>query len=166
MAVNSNTVQGYITALRDKTKFNPKNNLICVVIIKNAQFKKEIKRELDSMGVPSQFILYDNARKAKRPVISNLIKQINAKVQKDLYRLNLPYLKNTMVVGVDLTQSNSQTIFGLTASYNQYCSQYFSKVVRLPMPSVADVERLAIGDLSKREVRENRIAVDRAETIG
>jgi len=42
------------------------------------------------MGVPSQFVLVETLKRAKIGVYSNLLKQMNAKVRQDLYRLALP----------------------------------------------------------------------------
>lgn len=56
--------------------------------------------------------------RAKPPIFTNVIRQINAKLRADLYRLNLPNLKDTMVVGIDLINSGTQTTMGLSASYN------------------------------------------------
>jgi hypothetical protein len=71
---------------------------------------------LDSIGMPSQFIVLkkvldnfqkaqrgdDKAVRADRSMMTSIIKQISAKLKKDLYRLNMPFLKGeTMVVGID-----------------------------------------------------------------
>ena len=57
---------------------------------------------MDKGGLPSQFILSFKASKINMSVASNLLKQMNAKVQQDLYRISLPAFKNTMLVGVDV----------------------------------------------------------------
>jgi len=50
-------------------------------------------------------------------VYGNILKQINAKVGLDLYRLKI-YLKNVMIVGVDVCNEGRRSIIGMTASYN------------------------------------------------
>lgn len=60
-------------------------------------------------------------------VFGNLLKQINAKVRLDLYRLKIP-LQNAMVVGVDVVNEGRKSIIGFTASHNKFFSQYFSTI--------------------------------------
>lgn len=50
-------------------------------------------------------------------VYSNILKQINAKVRKDLYKISIP-LKKTMVVGVDVVNEGSRSIVAMTSSYS------------------------------------------------
>jgi hypothetical protein len=49
-------------------------------------------------------------------VFSNLLKQMNAKVRQDLYRVNLPNFKNAMLVGVDLIMNGSSKLIGCCAT--------------------------------------------------
>lgn len=49
----------------------------------------------------------------------------------DLYRLRLPQkivANGTMVVGVDVHNMGTRSIIGMTASYTQSTTQYFSKI--------------------------------------
>jgi hypothetical protein len=63
-------------------------------------------------------------------VYSNLLKQMNAKVRQDLYRLALPsHMKNTMVVGIDVVNEGRKSLLGFAASYSNFLTQYFSRVV-------------------------------------
>lgn len=72
---------------------------------------------MDKGGVVSQFI---KAKKiyGKQPlcVFSNLLKQINAKLNKDLYRVNLPHLKDTMAIGVNFIMIGSSMLIGCCAT--------------------------------------------------
>jgi aubergine-like protein len=52
-------------------------------------------------------------------VFGNLLKQMNAKVQLDLYRVKIP-LATAMVVGVDVVNEGRKSILGFTASYTKY----------------------------------------------
>jgi hypothetical protein len=47
-----------------------------------------------------------------------LVKQMNAKIKLDIYRLNIPVLRKTMVVGVDSVSKGNSVIMGLTSSIN------------------------------------------------
>ncbi len=65
--------------------------------------------------------------KAKITVFSNILKQINAKVAQDLYKIEVPAnLQGTMVVGVDVVNAGRRAIIGLTASYSEHMTQHFS----------------------------------------
>jgi hypothetical protein len=65
-------------------------------------------------------------------VFGNLLKQINAKVRLDLYRLKIP-VANSMVVGVDVVNEGRKSIIGFTASHNKFFSQYFSRIAHQEM---------------------------------
>jgi hypothetical protein len=57
-------------------------------------------------------------KKAKIGVYSNILKQINAKVKLDLYRLDLQTLKNSMICGIDVVNEGKNSLLGFSASYN------------------------------------------------
>jgi hypothetical protein len=102
---------------------NPKTCKIVCVVLFNPDIKKGIKSFLDQGGVPSQFI---TTKKLGGPkgvplgVMSNLLKQMNAKVRQDLYRLSIPAFRNTMLIGVDLIMSGSGKLIGMCATSNQH----------------------------------------------
>jgi hypothetical protein len=83
--VQSNKGADFIQAI--KSDVNPTNTKIVVVIIPNPSEKKIVKGFLDKGGVVSQFITGGKARGMKLTVASNILKQINAKVKQDLYRI-------------------------------------------------------------------------------
>jgi hypothetical protein len=93
--------------------------IICVVLF-NPDVKKGVKSFLDKGGVVSQFI---TAKKLdgnlSLSVFSNLLKQINAKLKKDLYRVNLPHFKNSMVIGIDLIMNGCGKLIGCCATSSQ-----------------------------------------------
>jgi len=75
------------------------------VLVQRDTDKPNIKRYLDSIGVVSQFMLHKNISKkvGVMGVITNLLRQVNAKCPLDLYRVNVPQklaATNTMIVGV------------------------------------------------------------------
>jgi hypothetical protein len=90
-----------------------------MVILGRKDFKPEIKKILDGACIPSQFITADTLKRAanKLGVYSNLLKQMNAKMRQDLYRLSIPNLKNSMVVGVDVINEGSRRLVACSASY-------------------------------------------------
>lgn len=109
---------------------NPTNCQMAVVLLGNKSLKPEIKTFLDNKGgVPSQFITIDTMKRAQErlDVFANLLKQINAKMKLDLYRLSLPTIKNTILIGVDIVNEGNKRVMGCSASYNHYMTQYFTK---------------------------------------
>jgi len=64
-----------------KSDINPKNIKIVVVILGKPADKKDIKQVLDKGGVPSQFITVSKLFDPKMSVISNILKQMNAKLK-------------------------------------------------------------------------------------
>ena len=107
-------------AINTKTK-------IAVVLIKFENHYEKIKKALDSKGIPSQVIRVDTTRKPIT-VYSNLLKQMNAKLKQDLYRINIDKtFANTMVIGVDACLAGRSSIIGLTATYTPHLTQHFCK---------------------------------------
>jgi len=65
---------------------------VCFVLIGNDKDHPKIKNRLDKMNIVSQFMLYKNIQKkvGVMGVITNLLRQVNAKCGLDLYRMQLP----------------------------------------------------------------------------
>eukprot|EP00347_Sterkiella_histriomuscorum_P020908 403335999 len=111
-----------------------------VVLIPGRSLKPDIKRHLDSLGLPSQFVLSSTVSRlvdGQRPKLgpfSMILKQINAKLQKDLYRLHLPYLRRSMIIGIDTANQGNKSLIGLTSSYNSYLTQYESNLEKHQLP--------------------------------
>lgn len=60
---------------------------------------------------------------------SNLLKQMNAKLRQDLYRLNVEKeFTDCMVMGVDVCHAGRNSIVGLAATYTPALTQHFCKV--------------------------------------
>jgi len=99
-------------------------------------------------------------RKTGRPSISfysNILKQINAKLRLDLYRLKFNY-KNAMVIGVDVVNEGTRSIIGFAATSSKHLTQHFSKVV------YQDMQRELIGTAGK-DVQEKQTTKDRTEIL-
>jgi len=122
----------YIFCLKNDLSHS-KNIQICFVLISRDSDHAPIKKELDKMGITSQFMLHKNISKkvGTMGVISNLLRQVNAKCGLDLYRMSLaPKVKNanTMIVGIDVINMGRNCVVGMAASYNQHIMQYYSEV--------------------------------------
>ena len=112
---DSKSSDGYNNAI--KSDINPKNCKIVCVVIFNPELKKGIKKFLDQGGVPSQFVTAKKlSGKLAMGVFSNLLKQMNAKVRQDLYRVSLPNFQNAMLIGVDLIMNGSSKLIGCCAT--------------------------------------------------
>lgn len=78
-----------------------------MVLIKNENDYPTIKKQLEKMNLISQLLLFKNAAKYidKPGVLSNILRGMSAKCNRDLYRL-LQAQKivhaNTMAVGIDV----------------------------------------------------------------
>mmetsp|Transcript_12168 Transcript_12168/g.18806 ORF Transcript_12168/g.18806 Transcript_12168/m.18806 type:complete len:132 (+) Transcript_12168:1504-1899(+) len=79
-----------------KNDLKGRNFKIVVVLIPRDKDKAIVKRTLDSMGLASQFLLQSTIRSKldKMGVITNIIRQINAKTEHDLYQLQPPAKMN------------------------------------------------------------------------
>jgi hypothetical protein len=118
---------GYV---RHCTGFPFNKYKFALVIISDPKHKKNIKAFLDKNQIISQFVLGGTIDRASLAVYSNILKQINAKVCQDLYRIDVPTnMLNTMVVGIDIVNAGRRAIVGMTASYSKHMTQHYSQVV-------------------------------------
>jgi hypothetical protein len=65
-------------------------------------------------------------------VWSNILKQVNAKCGLDLYRIaynNKVKALQPMVIGLDVINMGGNCVVGMTASWSQSVSQFYSSVV-------------------------------------
>jgi hypothetical protein len=64
--------EGYVDAI--KKDLNPKASMMALIFLDHPGKKKKVKKQLDGMGVPSQFILLSTVQRAKITVYTNLLK--------------------------------------------------------------------------------------------
>ena len=107
-----------------------------MVVLTDKTLKPKIKKTLVEMGVISQFILANTVFSKSKAigVFSNLLKQMNAKVGLDLYRIQLPNLKDTMIVGTNYANSGGKCYFGFSSSYSSALTQHYTKVSTHDLP--------------------------------
>jgi len=144
-----------------KADVNPANTKIIVVIISNPADKKAIKGFLDKAGVVSQCITAGKLRNAKIGVFSNLLKQMNAKVRQDLYRVNLPCFKNTMLIGVDVIMNGRNRLVGCCATTTPHLTQCITKLYKQKPVSFTEDERKTLRGKTLKEEQDKRTTVDR-----
>ena len=75
---------------------------------------------------------------------------MNAKIRQDLYRLNLPAFKNTMVVGVDLIMNGNSKLIGCCATTTKNITQCLSKLFKHKTPKVTEEHEKRYPELSKK----------------
>ena len=82
----TSTAQNYIDEIKNKVT---KKIEVVIVLLGRKETKTQVKKHLVQQGIISQFILADTVyyKATAIGVFSNLIKQINAKLGLDLYRL-------------------------------------------------------------------------------
>ena len=98
--------------------------------------KHKLKSVLDGkVGVPSQFVLSRTAQRAcgALAVAGNILKQMNAKISRDLYRINFSNTQDTMVIGVNAINFGKGMLFALVATYSASLSQCFTYVDKIEM---------------------------------
>jgi len=137
---DSRSAKSYCDAI--KSDIDPKNCQIVCVVLHNTDLKKGIKAFLDQGNVVSQFI---TTKKLGGPkgvplgVMSNLLKQMNAKVRKDLYRLKVPQFQNSMVIGIDLIMQGSSKLIGCSATSNKNLTQCYTRLYKQKNPPMAAI---------------------------
>lgn len=148
-----------------KSDVNPKEIKIVVVIIPSPNDKKVVKGFLDKGGVPSQFILPAKLRNAKIGVFSNLLKQMNAKLKQDIYRLHHPFFKNTMLVGFDVIMNGRNKLVGCCATVTPTLTQCLTKLYKQKPPVFTPEERKTMTGKTLKDEQDRKTTVDRTEIV-
>jgi hypothetical protein len=118
---------------------------------------------LDTGGIPSQFILARQINSGKvMGVMSNMLKQMNAKIRQDLYHIDFPCFKETMIIGIDVIMNGANKLIGMCATSNGNLTKCFSRVVKQRL--VRHEGPLPKG-LTFRETQELKTTKDRAAII-
>ncbi len=143
---------------------------MCVILFK-PELKKNIKSFLDEGGVPSQFITAKKlGGKLSLGVFSNLLKQMNAKVKLDLYSVNLPLFRNTMLIGIDVIMQGNAKLIGCCATYNQQMTQVYSQLYKHKTPQVSqqaheEYKATVNPRATRKDVQEFIITQERSEIL-
>jgi hypothetical protein len=117
-------------------QIDPKSVRIVLVLLFRESDKHKLKSVLDGkVGVPSQFVLTRTAQRAcgALAVAGNILKQMNAKISRDLYRINFSNTQDTMVIGVNAINFGKGMLFALVATYSASLSQCFTYVDKIEM---------------------------------
>jgi len=117
-------------------QLDPNKTKIALVLLQREQDKHVLKSVIDGkVGVPSQFVLFKTAQKASGAlaVAGNILKQMNAKIARDLYRINFSNSQDTMVVGVNAINYGKGMLFALVATYSASLSQCFTFIDKIEL---------------------------------
>ena len=81
-------------------------------------------------NIPSQMITTRNGFKFNMSKASNILRQINSKIEGDLFHLKFPDAMDemrTMLIGIDVCHAGPSSVVGFAASTNKEMSQYYSE---------------------------------------
>jgi hypothetical protein len=112
-----------------KTKFQ-----FALVIIpdclKQEHFYSALKNKINADApVISQFVTSKTINRNQNKIYLNILRQINAKLGGDLWRMNFgPEIsKKTMLVGIDVCHKGKQSIIGFCATYDPHLCKYYTQ---------------------------------------
>jgi hypothetical protein len=102
---------------------------IVVVLLSRETNYPAFKLLFDKYQLPSQVVTEFKSRSFNVSIASNIIRQMNSKVQGDLYNFKFPVVieeAKTMLIGIDVCHAGRQSVVGFAASTNKAMSQYYS----------------------------------------
>jgi len=155
----------YIHCIQSEIGNNIKGIEIAFVLVNRAEEKPRIKMFLDDLGLPSQFLLLRNIRSklGTMGVITNILRQVNAKSARDLYKIatsNTININHTMVVGVDVIHAGKNSIVGMAATNSGSLTQHYTKISYQDLrKNVAEAKTAGLKDLQEEETTQQRIGI-------
>ena len=103
---------------------------IVVVVLGNENNYRMYKELFHEFKIPSQMITTRNGYKFNMSKASNILRQINSKIEGDLFHLKFPEAMDshrTMLIGIDVCHAGPSSVVGFAASTNKEMSQYYSE---------------------------------------
>lgn len=103
--------------MQQRSKKKPQ---LVLFLLDNERSYKQYKRFLIEQGVVSQMVGVRTANAKSLSVASNILKQMNAKLGLDNYRMKIPkeISKYTMMVGIDVCHKSRKSIVGFCSTIN------------------------------------------------
>jgi hypothetical protein len=104
--------------------------------IKKEKFYIALKNIINSeYPIISQFVCIKTVNMDKDRIYMNILRQINAKLGGDLWRMKFsPEIpKTSMLVGIDVCHKGRQSIIGFVATYDEFLCKYYTQAS--PQPS-------------------------------
>jgi hypothetical protein len=112
--------------------------IVFILMDRKDQFYSEVKQKLQlKFGVPTQCALAGFVRKKTATnIAANLLKQMNAKLNGDLYHVkfqnNFGAYKRPMVCGLDVSHEGPESVVGFTATTDKNCCKYYHNAFYQP----------------------------------
>ena len=103
---------------------------IVVVVLGQEHNYRMYKELFHEFKIPSQVVRTGNARSFNMSKASNVLRQINSKIEGDLFHLKFPAAMDsmkTMLIGIDVCHAGPSSVVGFAASTNKELSQYYSE---------------------------------------
>ncbi len=103
---------------------------IVVVVLGQENNYKMYKELFHEFKIPSQVVTTRNGFKFNMSKASNILRQINSKIEGDLFHLQFPKAMDnmrTMLIGIDVCHAGPNSVVGFAASTNKELSQYYSE---------------------------------------
>jgi len=98
--------------------------------IKQEHLYTALKNKINTDSpVISQFVSSKTIQKYNDRIYINIMRQINAKLGGDLWRLNFgqEISSKTMLVGIDVCHKGKQSIIGFCATYDEHMCKYYTQ---------------------------------------
>ena len=97
--------------------------------LRQEHFYTAVKNKINSDNpIISQFVTSKTINKDNDRIYLNIVRQINAKLGGDLWRMSFgkEISPKTMLVGIDVCHKGKQSIIGFVATYDQYLCKYYT----------------------------------------
>jgi hypothetical protein len=98
--------------------------------LRQETFYTAVKNKINSDNpIISQFVTSKTINRDNDRIYLNIVRQINAKLGGDLWRMNFgaEISNKTMLVGIDVCHKGKQSIIGFVATYDQYMCKYYTQ---------------------------------------
>ena len=98
--------------------------------LRQEHFYIAVKNKINSDNpIISQFVTAKTINRDNDRIYLNIVRQINAKLGGDLWRMNFgtEISNKTMLVGIDVCHKGKQSIIGFVATYDQYMCKYYTQ---------------------------------------
>jgi len=117
--------------------------------VKADPFYNALKNQMNhATPIISQFVHGRTIEKDNERIYTNILRQINAKLGGDLWRMNFgPEIsKKTMLVGIDVCHKGRFSIIGYVATYDPHMCKYYTQASAQPVKG----KEIISGDILKQ----------------
>jgi hypothetical protein len=90
---------------------------------------------------------------------------MNAKIGLDPFRVNLPNLMNTLLIGVDFIMNGSSTLIGCCATSSKTMARCYTKIYKQKISRPTEEHFLQFPGKSYNEIQEILTTIERTDII-